>query len=256
MFLFCSSSNPPLMQETPLRQLSWLHLLHINTKLLFFPSSLTADWRYGSAPIIEAICDWNNALTVVTLLSLGGLIVNSLTQQNKAQSRICIMGICLTVIPFLPASNLFFPVGFVVAERVLYLPSMGFCLLAAYGFSLVYRKSIKWHWANMLVKLMIGWLLIFYSAKTLRRNRDWLNGMAINRAGVQLNPRHAIMLSNLGIEHALKEDYKKAEILYWSGMHSYPYFSGAFHNYGLLMNILHRYEEAEEVSLSFSCKQC
>jgi protein O-mannosyl-transferase len=39
------------------------------------------------------------------------------------------------VLPFLPASNLFFPVGFVVAERVLYIPSMGFCIMVAYGWS-------------------------------------------------------------------------------------------------------------------------
>ena len=32
-------------------------------------------------------------------------------------------------LPFIPASNLFFPVGFVVAERVLYVLSMGFCIL-------------------------------------------------------------------------------------------------------------------------------
>ena len=43
-------------------------------------------------------------------------------------------GLALLVLPFLPASNLFFPVGFVVAERVLYMPSMGFCLLVAHGF--------------------------------------------------------------------------------------------------------------------------
>ena len=34
---------------------------------------------------------------------------------------------------FLPASNLFFVVGFVVAKRVLFLPGMGFCILAAFG---------------------------------------------------------------------------------------------------------------------------
>lgn len=39
----------------------------------------------------------------------------------------------LLFFPFLPATNLLFPVGFVVAERVLYLPSMGFCLLVAFG---------------------------------------------------------------------------------------------------------------------------
>lgn len=31
-------------------------------------------------------------------------------------------GLCLLVIPFLPASNLFLRVGFVVAERILYIP--------------------------------------------------------------------------------------------------------------------------------------
>ena len=33
------------------------------------------------------------------------------------------------VFTFLPASNLLFPVGFVIAERVLYLPSAGFIIL-------------------------------------------------------------------------------------------------------------------------------
>ena len=44
---------------------------------------------------------------------------------------LCSLG--LLVLPFIPATNLLFPVGFVVAERVLYLPSMGFCLLVAFG---------------------------------------------------------------------------------------------------------------------------
>ena len=35
-----------------------------------------------------------------------------------------LVGLCLVVIPFIPASNLFFRVGFVVAERVLYIPRL------------------------------------------------------------------------------------------------------------------------------------
>ena len=41
--------------------------------------------------------------------------------------------LALSVIPFLPASNLATWVGFVAAERVLYLPSMGAALLTAIG---------------------------------------------------------------------------------------------------------------------------
>ena len=44
--------------------------------------------------------------------------------------RSVVLSMCFLVLPFLPATNLFFYVGFVVAERVLYLPSVGFCLLA------------------------------------------------------------------------------------------------------------------------------
>ncbi|ODN06230.1 Transmembrane and TPR repeat-containing protein 2 [Orchesella cincta] len=44
------------------------------------------------------------------------------------------------ILPFLPATNLFFYVGFVVAERVLYMPSVGFCLLMGQGFLLVWHR--------------------------------------------------------------------------------------------------------------------
>ena len=43
------------------------------------------------------------------------------------------MSLALMVVPFLPASNLFFRVGFVIAERILYLSSIGFCLLIVIG---------------------------------------------------------------------------------------------------------------------------
>jgi hypothetical protein len=43
------------------------------------------------------------------------------------------MSLGAVVIPFLPATNMFFRVGFVIAERVLYLPSAGFCLLVIVG---------------------------------------------------------------------------------------------------------------------------
>ena len=47
------------------------------------------------------------------------------------------------IIPFLPASNLFLPVGFVVAERILYIPSMGLCILVPLGISILFRDETK-----------------------------------------------------------------------------------------------------------------
>lgn len=48
-------------------------------------------------------------------------------------ARTLTLGLVLLVVPFLPACNIFFRVGFVIAERVLYLSSAGYCLLLAYS---------------------------------------------------------------------------------------------------------------------------
>ncbi|KAF3854543.1 hypothetical protein F7725_022598 [Dissostichus mawsoni] len=53
--------------------------------------------------------------------------------------------------PFLPATNLFFYVGFVIAERVLYIPSMGFCLLVAVGMRSLYVRLRRRSFRTMLV---------------------------------------------------------------------------------------------------------
>ena len=48
-------------------------------------------------------------------------------------SRMLTMASAVLVVTFLPASNLFFRVGFVIAERNLYLPSVGYIILVVLG---------------------------------------------------------------------------------------------------------------------------
>jgi len=60
---------------------------------------------------------------------------NSACEREAAvRARLVALCVSLAVIAFLPASHLFLTVGFVLAERVLYIPSVGFCLLVAIGF--------------------------------------------------------------------------------------------------------------------------
>ena len=69
--------------------------------------------------------------------------------------RLVAMSLALLVLPFMPASNLFFRVGFVVAERVLYLPSAGFCLLVALGATALQQYFRKW-WGVRLCKQAVS----------------------------------------------------------------------------------------------------
>jgi hypothetical protein len=45
----------------------------------------------------------------------------------------CLVGAALVAVPFVLSANVFFPVGFVLAERVLYLPSFGYCVLCGHA---------------------------------------------------------------------------------------------------------------------------
>jgi hypothetical protein len=51
--------------------------------------------------------------------------VYGITQHNTAVLK----SLCLVVVPFTPAAQIAFPIGTVLAERLLYVPSIGFCAL-------------------------------------------------------------------------------------------------------------------------------
>ena len=87
--------------------------------------------------------------------------------------QVSLMALGILTLPFLPASNLFFYVGFVVAERILYIPSVGYCLLIAVGADFIWRvcnQQQQKRFAGLLVCV-----LILFSARTVRRNWDWKN---------------------------------------------------------------------------------
>lgn len=47
------------------------------------------------------------------------------------------------IVPFIPASGIIL-VGFVIAERILYLPSIGYCLLVCIGLERICLKQPQW----------------------------------------------------------------------------------------------------------------
>jgi hypothetical protein len=86
-------------------------------------------------------------LDYIAVRGLRGSVQNELMAEQGcfltliALCRCLILGLALLVITFLPASNLLFRVGFVIAERNLYLPSAGFCILVTMG--MVHLSSYK-----------------------------------------------------------------------------------------------------------------
>lgn len=97
--------------------------------------------------------------------------------------EIYLISISLLVLPFIPASNLFFYVGFVVAERILYIPSVGYCFFIAVTFD-VLQKRLNFKYFRVLFSLLI----IVLSAKTILRNKDWHDEESLYKSGIEINP--------------------------------------------------------------------
>jgi hypothetical protein len=132
------------------------------------------------------------------------------------------LALLLLVIPFLPATNALFHVGFVVAERVLYIPSMGYAMLIGVGVDrlakhlelkaskkddnrrrLLYvgdcegvrrrgsrtaaRLSIRSAGKHGLLCCLAATLAVL-CVRSAVRNRDWVDEKALYSSGIPINP--------------------------------------------------------------------
>ena len=269
--LCCRQDNEGLLLTTPYRQLHWAYLGVVNLGLLFFPSPLQHDYRMNVIPLLQSLNDPRHILTLVAMTTLIALFVKPLMvsgNQNtssdeyvRATPTNCGLprwrvpggpvpsGLVLLVVPFLPASNLFFPVGFVVAERVLYLPSMGFCLLVACSIHKVAKMTSTWYRMATWLKILVVFLIFTYSAKTISRNRDWKSKMTLYQSLLRHFPTNGYVLSNMARELKMSGRYDHAEQLYRHSLHVAPHVLPSYVNLASLLQGQSRIVEAEEVRI-------
>lgn len=106
---------------------------------------------------------------------------------SKSSSRqlyeIYLISLSVLVLPFIPATNLFFYVGFVVAERVLYIPSVGYCFFIAVGNDILEKRTNFKYF-----RVIISALIIIFGVKSVLRNKDWHDEESLYRSGLEINP--------------------------------------------------------------------
>lgn len=123
------ANNVVVQTSKVTRMLSYAHIHAWYLWKLVWPRSLSFDYGFKTVPLITTIWDSHNLYTLAAYGAVLAGVVAGVKQVADSPLLICI---AFGVIPFIPASNLLFPVGTVVAERLLYFPSVGFCLLVGY----------------------------------------------------------------------------------------------------------------------------
>ncbi|OXU29367.1 hypothetical protein TSAR_006584 [Trichomalopsis sarcophagae] len=142
-----------------------------------------------------------------------------------------VLGWMFLVLPFLPASNLFITVGFVVAERVLYIPSIGWILLVAYGAQLVWTVIPR---RRGLITSGLVLLLVLGYCRTIMRNRDWTSRETLLRAGLRALPDNAKMHYNFANFLRDTSQPNRAILHYQLALWLWPTYASAHNNLGTL----------------------
>ena len=248
LILFCRGDNPGQVLKYPYRQLYYLHLCFINSWLLVNPTKLLHDWRMGAVPLVESLADARHLLTLATFVVFIVIGLHSITRKHSGP-RIVAFALTLGIFPFLPASNLLFTVGFVVAERVLYIPSMGFSMLIALGFFNLLRSYIPTNHSamKMFVKLSVIYLMLIHISKVVDRNRAWCSGFQLTKEAIKVYGGNGLAYSTLGMELEKQEEFLLAEEAHKLAVQLAPNNSQPFRNYGALLQRQRRYNEAEKV---------
>ncbi|CAN9508050.1 unnamed protein product [Ophioblennius macclurei] len=241
MPLFSEQDNPASFSPHLLtRILTYSFLLSFNAWLLLAPIVLCYDWQVGSIPLVETLDDARNMATLLLAVVMLALCVHCALSLQRQESKEVLVGLLFLVFPFIPASNLFFRVGFVVAERVLYMPSMGYCILVAHGLGRL--CSVVGRWGATVLSISTLLLFLLFSWKTVQQNNVWLSREALFRSGIQTLPHNAKVHYNYA--NFLKDSGRHQEAIhhYTTALRLYPRHASAMNNLGTLTRSA---EEAE-----------
>ena len=156
-------------------RLTAVKVIGLDLWLLAWPLGLSADRSYNQIPLAGAadLFAWLAVLAVAAILAAAVLWY----RRNPLWFWLAgFFGIAL-----LPTANLLFPIGALMAERFLYLPSVAFAMaLAAAADRLPPGRTAV---------AAVALLALLYTGRTLARNLDWKDDLALGTADTVTAPR-------------------------------------------------------------------
>ncbi len=108
---------------------------------LIYPRHLCFDYGFDCIPTIYSLQDIRNILPIIVYALV--ILLTVIAIRSCRQSML--LGLATFLISLLPALNIVMPVGTILAERLLFVPSMGFCILIA---ELLLIDG-SWIWSSM-----------------------------------------------------------------------------------------------------------
>jgi tetratricopeptide (TPR) repeat protein len=195
-------------------------------RLILFPTNLTADYVFAYP---ESFFNVVNLVGFAVVMGLAGT-----SYFIYRYSKEIFFGLWWCFITLFPVSNIieiFHP----LAERYLYLPLIGFCLVVpVIIFGLAGRLITRTPAANLVSSILILGIISIYSTATLARNPDWQSNYSLWSKTVQTSPNSLVAHGGLGMAYLERGMLDKAHEQFETAIKLYPDHHKGYYNLGLI----------------------
>ena len=217
-------------------------------RLLFLPSRLSADYSPDFLPVATRL----SARTLLGAALLAGAVVVGVVARRSAPAVTA--GLLWIAGALAIVSNIVLPSGTVLGERLLYLASVGACLVAGWGWSWLYGRHAALALGLLAVAVGAGAVRAHLRARVWRNNTtffpqlvrdapgsfraDWVAGMLAFRAGddaaaerlmrrgFSTYPGQAAMWTDFGRELERRRRWREAAEAFWRAYTLEPTLAG------------------------------
>jgi len=224
-------------------------LLGIYFKLLVFPYELSADYDFNQIPLANSLFSVSSILPVLIALAL---VAAGIRWRRKHPALL--FGIAFLLVGVLPVAFLLPFAHIPLAERYLYLPSLGLCVAVG---AIVDRVPARAQVASLVAVLLL--LILPGAARTALRNRDWRDNDTLWEVTAETSPNSSKAQGNRALSLATRAEaiqqsggdalarelFQAAASHYERAVAIDPAVAPLRMQYGLCLAALGRYERAE-----------
>jgi tetratricopeptide (TPR) repeat protein len=202
--------------------------------LLLWPRHLSADYSYDQIPVVHSVLDPLAVGGLVLAIAVIGGGAWLLRRAPFAGFALLFMAVSASL-----TTNIVLFIGTLLAERLMYLPSVGLCLLAGWWIG-----RSKARGAMLLAGTVVALAVALSFGRSYARIPDWADDFSLYRSASNVSPRSARIRFNLGNAYLKASRNREAEDNFRAALAIYPEFQDARVNLGMALVQQGRAQEA------------